>query len=134
MAAFLNTIDPPVPPADCLTSPGAAVFSSIGCATCHTPLFAGPGRTINAYTDLLLHDMGPGLADGFVQGSATGNEFRTTPLWRVSERAHFLHDGRAATIPDAINIHGGQAASAAAAFRGLSPQDRQALLDFLNCL
>lgn len=75
--------------------------------------------------------MGPGLADGFEQGSATGSEFRTAPLWRVSERAHFLHDGRAGTVADAINAHGGQGAAAAAAFAALSPADRQALLDFL---
>jgi len=76
--------------------------------------------------------MGPGLADKFEQGSATGSEFRTAPLWRVSERQHFLHDGRAATIVDAIRAHGGQAATAAAAFDALSAADRQALLDFLN--
>ena len=78
--------------------------------------------------------MGPGLADGFVQGSATGSEFRTAPLWRVSDRAHFLHDGRAHTITDAIQAHGGQAAAAKAAFTALSASDLQALLDFLNSI
>jgi CxxC motif-containing protein (DUF1111 family) len=131
LAAFLNTIDPPQPTAATLSSPGASVFNSIGCAQCHTPAFPGPGKTIRAYTDLLLHDMGPGLADGFEQGAATGSELRTAPLWRVSERAHFLHDGRAATIADAISAHGGQGAAAASAFAALSPSDRQALLDFL---
>ena len=84
------------------------------------------------YSDLLLHDMGPALADGFEQGSATGREFRTAPLWRVSERRRFLHDGRAATILDAIGMHGGQAAAAVAAFNALSAKDRQAVLDFLK--
>ena len=84
------------------------------------------------YSDLLLHDMGPGLADGFEQGSATGSEFRTAPLWRISDRQHFLHDGRAATILDAIRAHGGQASSAAAAFEALSGVDQQAMLTFLN--
>jgi Di-haem oxidoreductase, putative peroxidase len=140
VAAFLNTIDPPLPTAACLTSPGAAVFASAGCATCHTPTMFGPGSagavptTIRPYSDLLLHDMGAGLADGFVQGSANGREFRTMPLWRVSDRGHFLHDGRAATILDAIMAHGGQAAPALAAFIALSPANRQALLDFLNCI
>jgi hypothetical protein len=134
LVAFLNTLDPPSPSGTCLSSPGAAVFSSIGCAVCHTPSFNGPGKVIRAYTDLLLHDMGPNLADGFEQHSATGSEFRTAPLWRVSDRAHFLHDGRATTVVDAINAHGGQATAAAAAFRALSPADREALLVFLGCL
>jgi hypothetical protein len=131
LVAFLNTIDPPAPTSATLNSPGASVFNSIGCAQCHTPALPGPGKTIRAYTDLLLHDMGPALADGFEQASATGSEFRTAPLWRVSARAHFLHDGRANNITDAINAHGGQGAASASAFAALSPSDRQALLDFL---
>ena len=136
LVAFLNTIDPPVPAPACLNSPGAAVFSAIGCAQCHTPSLPGPGGAapVFAFSDLLLHDMGPGLADGFVQGTATGSEFRTAPLWRVSDRAHFLHDGRAKTITDAILAHGGQAAAAKAAFSALSASDLQALLAFLNCI
>jgi hypothetical protein len=146
IVAFLNTIDPtPVPTDVCLASPGATIFAEqasggIGCATCHRPTMFGPGSsgpnptTIRPYTDLLLHDMGPGLADGFPQGSATGSEFRTAPLWRVSDRQHFLHDGRAASISDAIEAHGGQAAGAADRFRALSATDRQALLAFLGCI
>jgi len=88
---------------------------------------------VRLYSDLLLHDMGAGLAE-FGQGSTTGSEFRTMPLWRVSERAHFLHDGRAHTIGEAILAHGGQAASAVDAFQALSPADQQALLDFLGCI
>lgn len=76
--------------------------------------------------------MGPGLADGFLQGSATASEFRTAPLWGVATRQHFLHDGRAATIVDAISMHGGQATAAVDAFNALSAADRQAILDFLN--
>src|SRR5262249_33088151 len=71
------------------------------------------------YSDLLLHDMGAVLADGFEQGSANVREFRTAPLWRVSDRQHFLHDGRASTILDAIRMHGGQAADAVSAFQGM---------------
>jgi CxxC motif-containing protein (DUF1111 family) len=131
----LNQIDPPQPAEDCLNAPGAAVFTGIGCAACHTPTFSGPGtRIIRAYTDLLLHDMGPELADGFIQGAATGYEFRTAPLWRLSDRSHFLHDGRASTISEAIIAHGGQGAAASAAFQSLSAGDLQALLDYLNCL
>jgi len=132
--AYLATVDPPVPDATCLGSAGATTFAAIGCASCHTPSFPGPGRTVNAYTDLLVHDMGPALADQFVSDSAGGSDFRTAPLWRVSEHVHFLHDGRAATIGDAIAAHGGQAAAAAAAYGALSPDAQQALLAFLGCI
>ena len=143
IVAFLNTIDPPAPSSATLSSPGAALFMTVGCAACHKPSYRILGSTTNSngviltaflFSDLLLHDMGPSLADGFPQGSATGSEFRTAPLWRVSERQHFLHDGRATTILDAIVMHGGQATSAVARFNELSVADRQALLDFLNGL
>lgn len=133
-AAFLNQVDPPVPALSCLGSAGAQKFAEVGCASCHTPSMAGPGRTVNLYSDLLLHDMGNGLADGVVQASASGNEFRTTPLWKISERAAFLHDGSATSISDAIARHGGQAANSAAAYQALSASDKQAVLDFLGCI
>jgi CxxC motif-containing protein (DUF1111 family) len=138
LTAFLGTIDPPAPASACFTPARVTVFAATGCAMCHKPAYTVPGSNnvliARLYSDLLLHDMGPGLADGFVQGSALGTEFRTAPLWRVSERAHFLHDGRAQTILDAILAHGGQASGAVAAFNALSAADRQAVLDFLNCL
>jgi hypothetical protein len=134
VTAFMSTLDPAVPAASCLASAGATTFATLGCAGCHTPSFAGPGRTINVYSDLLVHDMGAGFDDHFVAGSAGGTEWRTAPLWRVSERVHFLHDGRAATISDAITAHAGQAAPAAAAFAGLDDATRQSLLDFLSCI
>jgi di-heme oxidoreductase (putative peroxidase) len=138
LVAFLNTIDPPAPSSVCLASPGATLFAAAGCANCHKPSYTVPGSNnvlvARLYSDLLLHDMGAGLADGFEQGAATGSEFRTAPLWRVSDRVHFLHDGRAATIRDAILLHGGQASGAVAAFNALSDAERQALLAFLNCI
>ena len=140
LVAFLDNIDPPLPAPACLSSAGAAVFHSLGCDTCHQPNMFGPGNsgasptTIHPFTDLLLHDMGPGLADGIQQGSATGSEFRTMPLWRVADRVHFLHDGRAATIVDAIKAHGGQAAGAKAMFDALGAADLQALMNFLGCI
>jgi CxxC motif-containing protein (DUF1111 family) len=145
IAAFLDTIDPPVPSASCIgtsaaPSAGAAIFARIGCATCHRPEMPGPGNsgpvptTIRPYTDLLLHDMGSALADGFVQGSASGREFRTAPLWRVSDRQHFLHDGRATTLVDAIKAHAGQASAARTAFEALTSADLATLLDFLSCI
>jgi CxxC motif-containing protein (DUF1111 family) len=76
--------------------------------------------------------MGPGLADQMQQGSALGNEWRTMPLWRVSDRGRFLHDGRATTITDAITAHGGQAQQARDTFLSLGSADNAALLAFLN--
>jgi hypothetical protein len=136
LVAFLNTIDPPVPVPACRTSAGATVFAAAGCATCHTPSMPGPGNAspVFLYSDLLLHDMGSGLADRFEQGSATGSEFRTAPLWRLSDRAHFLHDGSAHSIEDAIRSHGGQAAAARDAFNTLSATDLAALMNFLGCI
>jgi len=135
-AKFLNTIDPPAPSAACTGSAGATLFQTIGCATCHTPSLPGPGarQSLSAYTDLLLHDMGPGLDDRIQQGSAQGNEFRTAPLWRVSERTKLLHDGRATTIAEAIAAHGGQGQASRDAFQALTAAAQSALLAFLNCI
>ena len=133
-AKFINTLDPPVPTAACLTGPGVDIFKSLGCAACHTPSLPGPGarQAIPIYSDLLLHDMGPGLADQFLQGSSTGSEWRTTPLWRVSERTKFLHDGRATSLTDAILAHGGQGQVARDAFAALDDRRKQALLAYLG--
>jgi hypothetical protein len=131
---FLQGIDAPAPSAACLGSAGATAFTNAGCADCHAPSFPGPGFTVHLYTDLLLHDMGPGLADNFPQGAATGSEFRTMQLTAVSQRSRFLHDGRAIHVSDAIEAHGGQAAAAKQAFDNLSAADQQALLSFLGCL
>jgi Di-haem oxidoreductase, putative peroxidase len=135
-AKFLNTLDPPAPAATCTSSTGAAVFQSAGCAGCHTPSLPGPGarQLIQLYSDLLLHDMGPGLADQMRQGSALGIEWRTPPLWKVSERGKFLHDGRATTMTDAILAHGGQGQAARDAFVVLDSASKQALLAFLGCI
>jgi hypothetical protein len=131
---FMASLDPAVPDASCTSSAGATTFAAVGCASCHTPSLPGPSRTINLYSDLLLHDMGPALDDQFVAGSASGSQWRTTPLWSLSDRGHFLHDGRAATVPAAIAAHGGQAAAAASAYAALDPATQQALLAFLGCI
>jgi CxxC motif-containing protein (DUF1111 family) len=143
--AFLDTLDPPSVAnqgATCRALAGFTVFKSAGCAGCHTPALPSPGFVAGAiasinlplYSDLALHDMGPGLADGIIAESALGNEWRTMPLWRLAERTKFLHDGRATTVDAAVGAHGGQAAAAAAAFQNLSGADRQAVIDFLNCI
>jgi CxxC motif-containing protein (DUF1111 family) len=128
---------------------GRALFDDIGCAACHRPALATAthgvpaalaGQAIRPYTDLLLHDMGPGLADGARQGLATGQEWRTPPLWglgawrTLAPEAGLLHDGRARTITEAILWHGGEAAAARKTFRALPAADRAALLAFLDRL
>ena len=90
------------------------MFNAVGCALCHTPtLHTGKKVATGAlqdtdaklYSDLLLHDMGPGLADGISQGSAAGGEFRTAPLWGLGQRIFFLHDGRTSDLLAAIQAH-----------------------------
>lgn len=121
-------------------SRGRGLFEGIGCADCHRPaLRTGkfiPGfsyTTIDAYTDLLLHDMGPKNAE-LPEGVASATEFRTPPLWGAGSYAPYMHNGRARTLSDAIALHGGQAADSAAAFGSLSQRDRAALLEFLRSL
>lgn len=128
---------------------GAQLFNETGCAACHTPRHVTgtdkdrpdlSNQIIWPYTDLLLHDMGPALADGRDEFLANGNEWRTPPLWGiglaqiVNPQAGFLHDGRARTLEEAILWHGGEAAPAVARFSQFSTDNRRALLDFLNSL
>lgn len=128
---------------------GAVLFNETGCAGCHTPRHQTgkaaerpdlSNQTIWPYTDLLLHDMGPALADGRDEFLANGNEWRTPPLWGiglaqvVNPQSGFLHDGRARTLEEAILWHGGEARPATDRYRHMDAADRQALLDFLNSL
>ncbi len=127
---------------------GRKIFAEIGCAGCHLPRLTTGGNTVKAlsyvkvaaYTDLLLHDMGPELAD-ICLGLATPSEFRTEPLMglRLSEKIEegeprFLHDGRAHSIEEAIQLHGGEGRAAKDKFMRLSKDDRSALLEFLRSL
>lgn len=130
------------------TDAGEQLFADLGCASCHTPrATTGPSevaaldrQSIAPYTDLLLHDMGDGLADGRPDGLATGSEWRTPPLWgiglveTVSGHSRYLHDGRARDLTEAVLWHGGEAQSAQAGFLELSSEDRQALIVFLESL
>ena len=144
---------------------GQTLFSSTGCAGCHTPTMQTSdhhpftelrSQTIHPYTDLLLHDMGPGLADSLGEGQATGAEWRTAPLWGLGLSAcvtggvinptggqgnevcdakpGYLHDGRARTIDEAIRWHGGEGDAARQAYESLSAADKSALMAFLNSL
>ena len=120
---------------------GRDLFAQIGCAACHVPtLRTGPSpihaldrKEFPAYTDLLLHDMGPELAD-ICLGRATPSEFRTEPLIDLRDAKSFLHDGRATTLEQAIAAHGGEGSGARDRFGALAPADRQALIAFLDSL
>jgi len=95
------------------------------------------GVRANLFSDLLLHGMGTGLADGVSQGAATGQQFRTAPLWGAGQRVFFLHDGRTSDIQAAILQHaspGSEANAVIGRFRQLSETQKQDLLDFLRSL
>jgi CxxC motif-containing protein (DUF1111 family) len=128
---------------------GEALFASSGCAACHRERFttgALPGwpelanQVITPYTDLLLHDMGEGLADTIGEGVASGREWRTPPLWglgllqTVSGSPGLMHDGRALSAEEAILWHGGEADRARRRFMDLSPEKRNAVIQFLSSL
>ena len=140
--AFVRFLAPP-PRAllGLLGARGAFVFSRIGCASCHTPvLVTGPNpvralrfKAVPAFTDLLLHDMGPDLAD-ICLGQAQPAEFRTEPLMGLRFATTFLHDGRAATISQAIDLHDGEGLAARNRFVRLTTFERAALLKFLGSL
>jgi hypothetical protein len=121
---------------------GRRLFKRIGCRSCHTDRLRVPKailsshglRKVVLFTDLLLHDMGPALADGIVQGDATGSEFRTAPLSGVAFTGPYLHGGSAATLDAAILAHGGEGSRARDAFSALSPPERSQVRAFLGSL
>ncbi|MBR9970099.1 di-heme oxidoredictase family protein [Magnetospirillum sulfuroxidans] len=128
---------------------GKQVFHESGCASCHTPTYKTAQRAdlpeqseqvIWPYTDLLLHDMGDGLADGRPEGMASGSEWKTPPLWGiglthvVNGHTQLLHDGRARSVLEAILWHGGEAQTARDKVVALPKADRAALLRFVNSL
>lgn len=134
---------------EALTNRGERLFAEAKCSSCHAPrLVTGDAtpiaglrqQTIRPYSDLLLHDMGPDLADGRPDFLASGSEWRTAPLWglglveKVSKHSRLLHDGRANGIVEAILWHGGEATAARDAFRTMTKDDREALLAFLRSL
>ena len=131
---------------------GRELFASVNCAGCHAPELRTGGnspfaelrnQTIRPYTDLLLHDMGPKLADTLGEGRATGRHWRTPALWGIGltgavqggeDKTRYLHDGRARTLLEAILWHGGEADRSRAAFEALPAKDREALVAFLKSL
>ncbi|MEM6824713.1 MAG: di-heme oxidoredictase family protein [Pseudomonadota bacterium] len=128
---------------------GKEIFYTIGCTSCHRPSFVThrlegqPEQSFQLiwpYTDLLLHDMGPGLADNRPEARANGREWRTPPLWgigmtkQVSGHTNFLHDGRARSLLEAVLWHGGEARAQRDAVVEMPPEDRHALIRFLESL
>ena len=174
---FMRFVDAPQPVALTTSAQhGKDLFNLIGCALCHTPSFQtrgvanpttqaqeiGPhtvalrGKPVNLYSDLLVHNMGAGLADNITQGKAGPDEFRTTPLWGVGQRLFFLHDGRTSDLLAAIQAHfslpnsnggqnpaadnqsssypGSEANGVIQLFNALQESDKQSILDFLRSL
>jgi len=148
---YLKTLKAPAPrnTSDDDVIAGKAVFNTIGCAGCHrpelktgtSPIAAIANKTFYPYTDLLLHDMGPGLDDGYTEGSAKTSEWRTPALWglglsKKSQGGQYflLHDGRAHGIEEAILLHGGEALTAKEKYQSLTEADRLKLLRFLESL
>jgi CxxC motif-containing protein (DUF1111 family) len=139
---FVRLLGAPTPlKGSAQTKRGSAVFTSVGCAKCHritlrtgdSPNPALRYKQFAAYTDLLLHDMGPELAD-ICLGEATPSEFRTEPLMGLRVLTHFMHDGRAASLEEAIQQHGGEAARVRDQFLQLPQADQEALIAFLKTL
>jgi CxxC motif-containing protein (DUF1111 family) len=124
---------------------GRSLFTTVGCALCHTPSLptgnsatgALSNKVAKLFSDLALHHMGTGLADGVSQGAAGPDEFRTAPLWGVGQRAFFLHDGRTDDLLQAILAHdspGSEADAVIDIFSALSTAQKQDILDFLRSL
>ena len=120
---------------------GEKLFDQAKCSVCHIPkVKLSGGEQIAPYTDLLLHDMGDDLADGYRIFSAGARDWRTAPLWglglnmTVNGNNNLLHDGRARSITEAILWHGGEAEVSRHAFIAMAREDRRALLLFLNSL
>ncbi len=153
-ANFMRMLAPPTPAPDTAsTVEGRAQFAAAGCDLCHTPsLTTGSAiatgssvnpsaamshRSVNLYSDLLVHHMGQGLADGITQGAAGPDEFRTAPLWGLGQRIFFLHDGRTSDLMAAVEAHQSQNSEANRViqrFNNLTQTQQQDILNFLRAL
>ncbi|NIR50129.1 thiol oxidoreductase [candidate division KSB1 bacterium] len=148
---YLQTLRPPLRrnEDDPTVQQGEQLFKQIGCASCHIPVMeTGPSgiatlafKKVPLYSDLLLHDMGPELADNFPEGEATGTEWRTTPLWGLGivenllgGTPFYLHDGRTSSLTEAINLHLGEAETVRNRFFELPQSEQDALIAFLKSL
>jgi CxxC motif-containing protein (DUF1111 family) len=146
---YLQTLKAPIQRETDAVLDGKILFENLGCETCHraewqtgnTSIAALSNKTFYPYTDLLLHDMGPGLDDGYTEGSATTSEWRTPALWGLGLSKNsqggsyfLLHDGRARSIEEAITLHGGEAQTSRENFQSLSESDKKKLIKFLESL
>lgn len=148
---YLRTLKAPVPrnQNDSQVQQGKSLFTQINCVACHrpsmqtgsSPIAALSNKEFFPFTDLLLHDMGSGLDDGYTEGSAKTSEWRTPPLWGLGLSKNsqggsyfLLHDGRAHSIEDAILLHGGEAENSRNLYNNLSGTDKSALIIFLESL
>ncbi len=151
VAFYLQTLKAPIQrnQGDATVNKGATIFNQINCTGCHkselktgySPIKALSNKTFAPYTDLLLHDMGSGLDDGYTEGSAKTHEWRTPPLWGIglseySQGGNYflMHDGRAKSIEEAILMHGGEANNSKTSYQNLSQTDKEALLKFIKSL
>jgi len=153
-ADFMRMLAPPTPAPDTPSIVnGRALFTKTGCVHCHTPSLttgrmiasgsstvpsaALSNKTANLFSDILVHHMGKGLADGVTQGGAGPDEFRTAPLWGVGKRVFFLHDGRTSNLLEAIEAHkspDSEANHVIDRFNKLKAQERQDIVNFLRSL
>jgi len=146
---YLKTLRPPPRRTGPDVQAGEALFNQIGCGSCHLPTLRTGASPIapldqvefHPFTDLLLHDMGPELDDGYTEGIALTSEWRTPPLWGVGlapasqgGQMHLLHDGRAKSLREAIGYHGGEGAASRAGFNALTPAEQERLLRYLESL
>ncbi|WP_284614368.1 di-heme oxidoredictase family protein [Aquabacterium humicola] len=142
LADFMRLLAPPPTLAPTAASvAGQRLFEQARCTACHVPsmntgasaIAALAHQPVRLYSDLLLHDMGT-LGDGIEQGSASGREMRTAPLWGLRLRPSYLHDGRARTVAEAIAAHGGEAGAARQRYQAMSAAEQRQLLEFLRTL
>jgi CxxC motif-containing protein (DUF1111 family) len=155
-AMFMRFLAPPPPGGVVLNgqsvnsneiSKGAALFSSVGCATCHNSVINSTQpssftaslsqQPVNAFSDFEIHHMGAGLADNVSQGGAGGDQFKTAPLWGLGQRIFLLHDGRTSDLSQAVQQHASQGSEANTVvdnFNNLNEQQQQEVLDFLRSL
>jgi len=133
VAFFISTLDYPRPKAE--VADGREVFVEIGCATCHVPEFTSvDGEVVPLFSDLLLHDVAMPGSDGIPDFDAQLREFRTPPLWGLSDTAPYMHDGASETVEAAVLAHAGEADASRNAYENLTTSDADALLAFLESL
>ena len=148
---YLQTLKAPIQrtASDATVGTGKQLFIQIGCEACHranlqtsvSDIAPLSQVTFHPYTDLLMHDMGSGLDDGYTEGTALTSEWRTTPLWGLGLSAnsqggslYLMHDGRAHSIQEAIELHGGEAAGSKDRYLQLTENEKDAVITFLNSL